>query len=188
MANFEPKEFNASDINGGQKFRNGDGISAEAINAPIESVLFTQKMVKEFNIPKDGTVGQILTKTETGTAWQDAPSGGGGGSTFLYSCQGMYDYAGPQFKFWIPIFDGVKKIEVLALNYCDSSAGVVLSYQEVIANSVIYENGTKSNFLSSVVGSSINWNSMENSMGFTISGDFVSDAGTYPQLILKITM
>ena len=39
MANFEPKTFNASDINGGQKFRNGDGISAEAINAPIESAL-----------------------------------------------------------------------------------------------------------------------------------------------------
>jgi hypothetical protein len=32
----------------------------------------------EFGIPSGGTAGQILTKTESGTAWQDAPSGGGG--------------------------------------------------------------------------------------------------------------
>ena len=117
MANFEPKEFNASDINGGQKFRNGDGISAEAINAPIESALLMQELAttqpqyienggspsvtiengqfvfanlkgekgeqgekgeKGVGIPSGGTEGQILTKTENGTAWQDAPSGGGG--------------------------------------------------------------------------------------------------------------
>lgn len=77
MANFEPKEFNASDINGGQKFRNGDGISAEAINAPIESALLMQEKVKNI-IPEGGTEGQVLTKTEIGTAWKDAPSGGGG--------------------------------------------------------------------------------------------------------------
>ena len=44
MANFEPKTFNASDINGGQKFRNGDGITPEAINAPIESALLMQEL------------------------------------------------------------------------------------------------------------------------------------------------
>lgn len=46
MANFEPKEFNASDINGGQKFNAGDGITPEAINAPIESALLMQKIAK----------------------------------------------------------------------------------------------------------------------------------------------
>lgn len=118
MANFERKTFNANDINGGQKFNNGDGISAEAINAPIESALLMQGLAttqprysenggspsvtiengqfvftnlkgeqgkqgiqgiqgeRGEGVPSGGTVGQVLTKTASGTAWEDAKGGG----------------------------------------------------------------------------------------------------------------
>ena len=43
MANFTPKMLEASDINGGQRFKAGDGVTPEAINGPIEAVLNMQK-------------------------------------------------------------------------------------------------------------------------------------------------
>ena len=151
MANFEPKTFNASDINGGQKFRNGDGISAEAINAPIESALFAQKMVKEFNIPKDGTAGQILTKTENGTAWQDAPSGGGsGGASFSYYSLKPYEDYVAGYKGCIPNLTSIQKIEidsyiVNAKQFTGSElSSFVESFDSSIGNnSVLYNNEVK---------------------------------------------
>lgn len=44
MAKFEPKRFDISQINGGNKFNIGDGVTAEAINAPIESAAFSQSL------------------------------------------------------------------------------------------------------------------------------------------------
>lgn len=44
MASFSPKKFNATDINGGVKYENGDGITPNAINAPIESALYVQTL------------------------------------------------------------------------------------------------------------------------------------------------
>lgn len=42
MANFQPKEININNINGGKRFEFNDGISAEAINAPIEASAYSQ--------------------------------------------------------------------------------------------------------------------------------------------------
>jgi hypothetical protein len=53
-----------------------EGATAQAEN--IANTLETAYENGELGIPSGGTVGQILTKTASGTAWQDAPSGGGG--------------------------------------------------------------------------------------------------------------
>lgn len=37
---------------------------------------FWNKCKDSFSLPSDGTSGQILTKTDTGASWSDAPSGG----------------------------------------------------------------------------------------------------------------
>lgn len=58
MAEFEPKTFNKADINGGQKFNNGDGIGVEAINAPIEASLLLQALaVNQPNIENANNIG-----------------------------------------------------------------------------------------------------------------------------------
>lgn len=46
MANFEPKKLTKENINKGQRYQNGDGVDAEAINAPIESALFVQSLTE----------------------------------------------------------------------------------------------------------------------------------------------
>ena len=45
MEKFKPKLLNLSQINGGNKFNIGDGVTTAAINAPIESAAFTQSLV-----------------------------------------------------------------------------------------------------------------------------------------------
>ena len=47
MANFEAKEIDLSNINGGQRYQNGDVVDAEAINAPIEASAWAVEKVKE---------------------------------------------------------------------------------------------------------------------------------------------
>lgn len=47
MANFEAKEIDLSNINGGQRYQNGDLVDAEAINAPIEASAWAVEKVKE---------------------------------------------------------------------------------------------------------------------------------------------
>lgn len=44
MASFTPSTFDISSINGGQRFEEDDGITAEAINAPIEASLYAQSL------------------------------------------------------------------------------------------------------------------------------------------------
>ena len=44
MEKFTPKTFTASDINGGNKFEDGDFVSPSAINAPIEAALLLQAL------------------------------------------------------------------------------------------------------------------------------------------------
>lgn len=46
MAKFEAKEFNLSDINGGNKYVNGDAVTPDAINAPIEAAALVQSLAK----------------------------------------------------------------------------------------------------------------------------------------------
>ena len=38
--------------------------------------LLDAELVKKMAAPESGTAGQVLTKTEGGYAWQDAPAGG----------------------------------------------------------------------------------------------------------------
>lgn len=44
MAQFEAKLLNANEINGGQRYQNGDIVDADAINAPIEAALLIQSL------------------------------------------------------------------------------------------------------------------------------------------------
>lgn len=44
MASFTPSTFDISSINGGKRFEEGDGITAEATNAPIEASLYAQSL------------------------------------------------------------------------------------------------------------------------------------------------
>lgn len=47
MADWEAKWANHTDINNGKKFNNGDGISAEDINAVVQAVLYAQDIDKK---------------------------------------------------------------------------------------------------------------------------------------------
>lgn len=49
--------------------------------------LLDAELAKKMATPEGGTVGQILTKTQSGFAWQDAPAGSGAGSAVLYTAQ-----------------------------------------------------------------------------------------------------
>lgn len=56
MAELEPKKFNLSDINNGQKYENGDGIQANAINAPLEAAAYILGLGENPDISEiDGT-------------------------------------------------------------------------------------------------------------------------------------
>lgn len=52
--------------------------------------LLDAEVAKKMSAPESGTAGQVLTKTEGGFAWQDAPTGSGGGTAdgaVLYTAQ-----------------------------------------------------------------------------------------------------
>lgn len=53
--------------------------------------LLDEEVAKKMSSPESGTTGQVLTKTEGGFAWQDAPAGGGSGGSaegaVLYTAQ-----------------------------------------------------------------------------------------------------
>lgn len=66
MAEFQAKTFNKNEINGGQRFNEGDGISAGAINAPIEASLLMQSLAtNQPNIEKANNVGTPNVSIET---------------------------------------------------------------------------------------------------------------------------
>ena len=74
MENFEKKKIEFSQINGGLKFKNGDAVSAEAINAPIEASAYAQEVAEE--------------------AKRIAEESGGGGTVDLSNYVQKTDYAG----------------------------------------------------------------------------------------------
>ena len=49
MANFEKKKIDLSSINGGVRYENGDIVTAEAINAPIEACAHLQETIEQAN-------------------------------------------------------------------------------------------------------------------------------------------
>lgn len=59
MANFEAKEFSFSDINGGQRYQNGDILDAETINKPIEASFLAQELAKMANEKADEAINKV---------------------------------------------------------------------------------------------------------------------------------
>ena len=59
--------------------------STNSLNHNME--LLDAEVAKKMAAPDGGTAGQILTKTQSGFAWQDAPAGSGTGSAVLYTTQ-----------------------------------------------------------------------------------------------------
>lgn len=57
MANFEAKEIDLSNINGGQRYQNGDLVDAEAINAPIEASAWAQQVAQDAKILAEAASG-----------------------------------------------------------------------------------------------------------------------------------
>lgn len=47
MATFEPKEIKLNEINNGNRYNNGDTVSAESINAPIEASAYAQQVANQ---------------------------------------------------------------------------------------------------------------------------------------------
>lgn len=159
----------------------------DAVEVSIDPNI-TSDLEMSLKLPVDDPTEPMIPVVQPGRNQTYEPlSSLGGGGEFLYMCQAMFDYAGPQFKFWIPVFTGVSKITALVINYADNSQGVNLSYQYGV-NQVIYNNGNKSD-ISYVPfgGGSVRWDYTEDFM-YTNIGGAPSDAGKYPQLILKITM
>lgn len=164
MANFEPKTFNASDINGGQKFNAGDGITTDAINAPIESALLMQELAttQPQYIENGGSPsvtienGQFVfanLKGEKGEQGEQGEQGsGGGGISFSYYSLKYYsDYMNGTMG-CIPNLASIQKIEidsyiVDAKQFTGSDlSSFVESFDSSIGNNnVLYDNGVKNN-------------------------------------------
>lgn len=69
MATFSPKKIDLNAINNGVQFNNGDGISAEAINAPIEASAFAQALAtnKPRVVNDDGELSIDIEESTDGT-------------------------------------------------------------------------------------------------------------------------
>lgn len=93
MATFSPKKIDLTSINNGLQFENGDGITAEAINAPIEASAFIQSLAENLETIVAGKQDQLVIDTEVTEgsenpvtsgavyeALQGIEGGGGGGS------------------------------------------------------------------------------------------------------------
>ena len=63
MAKFEKKLLKSGDINGGYQFNNGDGVQANAINAPIEAILYLQDEYSSLKEKVSNLEGGIGTGT-----------------------------------------------------------------------------------------------------------------------------
>lgn len=57
MADFTPEKLDLSKINNGKRFENGDGVGAEAVNAPIEAVAYLDEKMAQLSSATVVTVG-----------------------------------------------------------------------------------------------------------------------------------
>ena len=142
--------------------------NAETATAQAENIANTLETVYEngeLGIPNGGTAGQILTKTENGTAWQDAPSGGANFS--YYSLKPYEDYVNETMA-CVPNLVDIQKIEIDSyimkaniftgsgtspfVKVFDSSIGVG-------GANILYENGVKNDisFVIDYIESRIYW-------------------------------
>lgn len=66
MSEFRPSIINLNDINGGQRYNNGDGVGAEAINSAIEASAFAQALgTNQPNIENVDNIGTPSVSIET---------------------------------------------------------------------------------------------------------------------------
>lgn len=68
MASFTPKEIDLSQINGGQRYENGDGVTPETFNAPIEASAYAQAKLSTLTLYKhiiSVTTLQTMTNRQT---------------------------------------------------------------------------------------------------------------------------
>ena len=88
MANFTPNKFDINSINGGQRFVDGDGITPDAINAPIESALFMQSLAtKAPDISEANNVGNAsvsIIEDESGARFKFSNLKGEPSATTVY--------------------------------------------------------------------------------------------------------
>ena len=75
MARFEEKEFLLSEINGGEKYQNGDIPDAEAINAPIEASAYAQKAAKSALQKADEALNKVNDSSHGSVALSAYPIG-----------------------------------------------------------------------------------------------------------------
>lgn len=90
--------------------------------------------IQGVGVPEGGTVGQVLTKTEYGTSWQDSKGGGGTVKTLLYmaGAKGMYGY---EVYFKLPM-QGVSKVTI---NYTAQYNNYAYQQEYGNTNVVIYD-------------------------------------------------
>lgn len=72
MATFSPKRIDLQSINNGIRYQSNDGISAEAINAPIEASAYSQELSETAHQKADealNTVHDVYTGTVTLSAY-----------------------------------------------------------------------------------------------------------------------
>ena len=87
-------------------------------------------------VPDGGTEGQVLTKTASGTAWADAPSGGGGTAALLYM-QGKFGDYNYDCYFALPT-EGAKKITIVYTTQYNPNS---YTFERLNENIVIWDNG-----------------------------------------------
>ena len=72
MSEFKPSKINLNKINGGQRYNNGDGVGAEAINSAIEASAFAQAIATNQpnveNVGGNGTPSVSIETLENGTS------------------------------------------------------------------------------------------------------------------------
>jgi hypothetical protein len=94
-------------------------------------------------IPNGGTAGQILTKTESGTAWENAPSGGGSGGGEYYICSplvnGADTYASEGSFILLPPESSCSKIELIDVVYIRQPRCATPYTTRITLNWVLYD-------------------------------------------------
>ena len=64
MASFAPNKIDTTEINGGQRYQNGDIVSPEAINAPIEASAWAQQIAEEAVAKADQALNYGIGNTQ----------------------------------------------------------------------------------------------------------------------------
>lgn len=145
MAKFTPKEIDLSQINGGNQFENGDRITPESVNAPIEASAFVQALAK--NAPDTSRANLVGTpNVEIITADDGTPrfkfsylkgatgSSGSSGSNFDLLPIQILGYNGDSYVneySFTDIGNGIRRARVLCSiggTYCSYGGMHILTY------------------------------------------------------------